>query len=354
MKSGLLALISILPVGASLLAIPALAQDPEPAKPMPPSPYAQSPATRPAPPPQVLRVYALRNAKATEVYKLIERLWSGPTSIRVVPDARTNALIVSAPKEASEQVTDLVKLLDVPDEKPQEQRVEIFALKYVRASDLLQTLQQTLTGDRPHPLNLACDPSTNALLVSGSPADLETTKELISLLDRPTPVEPRLGRKVRIVWLVSDMDLPPPPPDLKDVIDELDSLGVRNLRLVTQNMIQTISGEEFSIQCTPPGFLNCRVRIQGKFEENGAGTPRLRLSLNAVGKVPPKEPPAPPSLSPTPSPTPPPSSGPSELATLMTTVFAPPGHKVVLGVTPIDQYTSVFVIQILPGIEPRK
>jgi hypothetical protein len=178
---------------------------------------------------------------------------------------------------------------------------------------------------------------------------LETTKELISQLDRPTPVEPRLGRKVRIVWLVRRLDLPPPPPDLKDVIDELDSLGVKNLRLVTQNMIQTISGEEFSIQCTPPGFLNCRVRIQGKSEEHGAGTPRLRLSLNAVGKVPLMEPqprPAPADLRGASAPVRPKRTG-----QLATTVFAPPGHKVVLA-SPHRPVHVVFVIQILPAPNP--
>lgn len=358
---------------AAWLSAPALAQTPVPANNLAPVPVQRPvavPLDRTAPVPATvstvptelteLRVYALKNAEAREANMLLQNLVQrGNAQVQIVADQRTNTLIVSGPAAIHERIANLVRTIDVPGSAKREERiVRVFRLRFARAQDLVKIIAPTFAAPegRPPTVSLAADPATNSLLVMSNPDDEKQITALIEQLDRQaeaTATSP--GRRVRILWLVSGMELPPPPPDLKDVIEELDGLGIQNLRLVTQNIIQTVPGQEFSTTSVAPGFSLCRLKIEGTVTEKEGETPHLKISVSAAGRMPPKPQPAPDPTAPAvPTPPSPPMPSMSELASLMTTVVAPPGHKVVLGVAPIEQYTSVFVIQILPSTEARK
>ena len=129
-----------------------------------------------------------------------------------------------------------------------------------------------------------------------------------------------------------------PPADLKDVVDELAKISVTDLKLAAQTVVQS-SGREFRIEATPRLDNPCELTVTGEALDEAAPQPRMRLSLEALeyeewhlrtGRDASRR------------------MQTRDLCTLETTVSAPPGHAVVLGVTPTQEMTSVFVLQILP------
>ncbi|MBP7933769.1 MAG: hypothetical protein KA354_03890 [Phycisphaerae bacterium] len=372
MKSRFVAQLSFALVFVALLAVPGFAQQlgpaptpvappqavPAPKPPSVPAPPAPPPAAgqplavpsgmAPAPlggdGPLMVRIYPLRHAKAEDVAKTITITSFGRSPLMVVPDSRTNAVILNAPADRLEVVEELIKELDKPVQEAAADRLcQVLALKNARAEELVKVLQ----GMVPE-ATFSADRVSNKLLFSGNAAAQALVQQIVTQLDRERPAEgPQQGRKVRVVWLVSNSELPPPPPDMNDVVDELASMGITHLGLAAQSMVQAVSSGKFSIQCSPAAFAGCRLRIEGVLQESKNELPRIELTLNATGALPmPLSATLPP---PPPSPGPMPSPASAQLASITTTVMAEAGHKVVLGVAPIEKYTSVFVIQILPG-----
>jgi hypothetical protein len=319
-------------------------------EPVPVAPMAvavpEKPASSPddAQPLQV-RVFALKYAKAEDVAKTIAKTSFGRSPLMAIPDPRTNCVILTSTADRFKTVEELVRQLDVPvADTVSDRLVQVLELRSARAEELAKVLQGMVPD-----ATFAADRVSNKLVFSGNAASQALVHEITRHLDQEKPADvPEQGRKVRVVWLVSDSELPPPPPDMKDVVDELGSMGITKLGLAAQSMVQAVSSGKFSIQCSPAAFANCRLRIEGTLQESKNEVPRLELMLNASGALPP-----PPSAVPQPPPAPGPPvppAGSSQLASISTTVMASPGHKVVLGVVPIEKYTSVFVIQILPGM----
>jgi hypothetical protein len=153
---------------------------------------------------------------------------------------------------------------------------------------------------------------------------------------------------VRIVWLASGLaeDVGVEPAgDLKEAVHELEGIGVRGLRQVGQAVVYAAPDGQFQISCAP--MLDdgpAEMTVDGSLGEKD-GVPRLRVQLSAdqtiylVPKV---------AGEPT-AKTAPRSIQRKNLVRLHTEIAAPPGHYVVLGVTPVGKTTSVFVVQVTPG-----
>lgn len=135
--------------------------------------------------------------------------------IKITPDARINALIITAPAQTMELVLALINALDVPPVAQAE--VKVFQLKRADATTMAQMVQQlflgstqlpgsttgaaaggttvtiprslfTLGGDSPQgaqviDLRLTIDPRTNSLIVGGSRNDVEVIEALVSRLE---------------------------------------------------------------------------------------------------------------------------------------------------------------------------
>lgn len=302
--------------------------------------------------PTVVRIFALRYATAEDVAKTISRAAPGRPPIVAVPDPRTNAVIITTTAERFKVVEDLIKQLDVDAPNAVMERIcRVIVLKNARAEDLAKTLQPMI----PSPEAVfSPDPVSNRLIYSAATSATDAiVQKLVEGLDQAkSAIATQQGRKVRVVWLVSGLELPPPPPDMNDVVKELEGMGIEGLGLAAQSMVQTISSGKFTVQCSPAAFSRCRLEMKGTLEEDKDSAPRVELTLSAMGLLQAPAPAAPqPSPGPGIPPLPPglPSPGPNQLASISTTLMAPPGHKVVLGVSPIEKYTSVFVIQVLPG-----
>lgn len=105
-------------------------------------------------------------------------------------------------------------------------------------------------------------------------------------------------------------------------------------------LVNTTPDGRFQVRCSP--VLNQRpsdLRISGQFDKQQE-TPTLRIELSA-GQI--EEAP----LSESGPRRGPPSS--KTLVDLETVIAAPLGHYVVLGVSPVEKMTSLFILQITPG-----
>ena len=177
--------------------------------------------------------------------------------------------------------------------------------------------------------------SNYSIRIVASPATHEKIAQVIKQIDQPPQ-----SKRVRVIWLVSGMkrDAPVPGADLKDVVAGLENMGVEDLRVAAHVMVRCLGNQSFQlgsqVLLADNPLQYCDLQIDGQFRERD-GRPRgMRINIRANEEVRPVE-----------------QQGfgvkrvtRKTLAQLSTTISAPPGHAVVLGVSPIGKLTSVFVV----------
>ncbi len=109
---------------------------------------------------------------------------------RVLPDDRTNSLIVIATEQDAETIAGLVRQLDI--ERPLgTDRVHVVYLKNADANEVSRSLQQALTtmkltGAVPAgapQIQITPDASTNALVIVAPPSDFDVLSQIVEKLD---------------------------------------------------------------------------------------------------------------------------------------------------------------------------
>lgn len=111
------------------------------------------------------------------------------TGIRILPDVRTNSLIVVANAQDTEAIRRLAEQLDV--ERPiGANNIHVVYLKNARATETADSLTEALTNLRitdvleaAQNVNVAADEGTNALIITASTQDYEVIAEIIEKLD---------------------------------------------------------------------------------------------------------------------------------------------------------------------------
>lgn len=177
-----------------------------------------------------ITVISLNYASASEIAKMIESLISaggssmpigsptgfprmsgvkktkeGGTISKVIPDDRTNALIVSANEQGLSEVRSLVSKLDTKvSVNPHGSRVRVVYLQYADAEQVTQTLTNLIAGPAAAKtpgtpggapavsgqifegtIKVSADKATNALVITGSQSDYQVMSQIISKLDVP-------------------------------------------------------------------------------------------------------------------------------------------------------------------------
>ena len=145
----------------------------------------------------VVRVYQLRYIEADDfdrnMQNLIENIVASsiPTgsdggqrpNVEVISDEATNSLIISAPRQAIDEVENFIETMDVS--KTDRLITQTFTLKNGSATDIadnLQELGEAWRTDAYEPAVVA-DSRTNSIVVSAYPEDVRKVQELIDLLD---------------------------------------------------------------------------------------------------------------------------------------------------------------------------
>jgi type II secretion system protein D len=149
-----------------------------------------------------VRVYSLEQASAGQIAQILTELFERQaaqdgqtrrTPISVQAAETSNALIVSASRDAHLLVQDILKRLDQPSQLAQQMRV--FPLERAKADQLAETLERLLseqgrgTAAGPAPtFAITPEPRTNSLVVVAAPDLLSQIEEIIQTLDTTRPI----------------------------------------------------------------------------------------------------------------------------------------------------------------------
>ncbi|NLH41936.1 MAG: type II secretion system secretin GspD [Planctomycetes bacterium] len=116
---------------------------------------------------------------------------TGPASAKaqILPDDRTNSLIVIAGEQDIEMIRGLVQQLDI--QRPVGvNNVHVVYLKNADANEVGRSLDQALAGmklagavEAAQQIQVTPDPSTNALVIVASPQDFEVVSQIVEKLD---------------------------------------------------------------------------------------------------------------------------------------------------------------------------
>jgi general secretion pathway protein D len=182
-----------------------------------------------------LEVIRIRFASAQDIAKLIDQLLPGNAAksgapggapgfrpgagftarktkeggviSHIIPDERTNAVIVSANGKGLEQVKQLIRKLDSKvSQNVGGSKIHVVYLQFADAEQVAQTLNNLASGGRSGPapviagsaggapataqlfegaIKISADKATNSLVITGTPSDFGTINRVISKLDVP-------------------------------------------------------------------------------------------------------------------------------------------------------------------------
>jgi hypothetical protein len=278
-----------------------------------------------------LRVLRLKHATADSVSQDLANLLGPPISkrFRVVADPRSNSLLVVATDEDFAVIKRYVQTLDEirPDEPaPAERQFRVFPLGRTVPDKAFEAGLSAVIPPKDDAF-FVVDRERRLLIVTGNARVMKAAEEYLRHFEaaRERPAEVR----VRLVWLATGFsarkDAVLPPAGLKEVTDELGNLGVGDLRLVSQFMIDCTAGKEFRSQGVATLDSPCNLSLSGTVQERAGEAATLQLSLEAT------------------------RGAASPVCKLSTEIVTPTGQYVVLGVTPTQGSTSVFVVQVLPA-----
>jgi hypothetical protein len=324
--------------GLGLAAVSARAQEPAQTL-QPPVVHGRqsvpAPAGKPPAVPTELEVYTARHVKAAELARVLTELFGrSRAQLKMTTDDSRNAIIVSGSAEDLRTVAELIRKLDVdsPRRNPDARELRIFALKNLQPDQKLnEVLKMVFSGEGRY----ALDPQRKHVIAYADRTTLDTADAVLMRLDEMV-VKPRLPAEmqIRIVWLASGLspkDAPKPPEDLADVVAELAKIGLNDPRLVSQTMVNAVSEREFNVQGSAKLDAPCQLVINGTITNAAPGDPAgLQISIIATQLNPKGD------------------GTRAQVCKLETSIYAPPRHAVVLGLTPTETVTSVFVVQLLP------
>ncbi len=112
------------------------------------------------------------------------------TQPRIIPEPRTNSIIIAAEPQDVEYIKEILSQIDVPVEGGE---VNVIYLKYSKAEEISSILQNLIAGGIrgvpgqaqvvQAPVRIAADKSTNSLIVLASPQDFEKIKDIVDKID---------------------------------------------------------------------------------------------------------------------------------------------------------------------------
>lgn len=278
--------------------------------------------------------------------------------VRIVADAQSNSIIVVAPAEKQQRVAEIID--DLSKAQPQRPTMRVFPLQHTRVDD---ALHESLRMALPKDVQLNIDRERNMVVVYGEESAHEWVAQMLTAFDRPNAnananaaaANRAAAYRVHITWLidigpladkVDDAAKRPLPDELKPVADELAKLGVKNLYVAARTMVRCTGDEQFAMLSRAKLIEPADLAIEGQFIPTpgsgpGAdpGKPRLRIRLSGqqvklIGSESTRSGPKQAHYAP------------REIVNIQTTITTPPGKPVVLGVSPMEDVTSAFVVTV--------
>lgn len=147
--------------------------------------------------PSSLRMYALSHARAERLEPLVTQLLASRVrdlpgdytdeDVEVVAERASNTLIVSAPEAVQEVAAALLESLDTEASVAGRTIVRVLPLTHAQAQEVARSVNDAmpmLELPAGGPVSVIAAQGSNAVILSGSPADLDKVEELIDPLDR--------------------------------------------------------------------------------------------------------------------------------------------------------------------------
>jgi len=149
------------------------------------------------------RLFQLRYADAVKLTDMLERLFEGMrqnapdpdifTEPTIIPDDRSNMLIVSGSRDALQRTDDLIAQLD-REAGPPTSIFQVYALEFASAVKLAAVMQDMFdkrsegVSDERTPINIFADETSNMLICSAAREDQAVIESLLKLLDKPSTI----------------------------------------------------------------------------------------------------------------------------------------------------------------------
>ncbi|CBW26144.1 putative general secretion pathway protein D [Halobacteriovorax marinus SJ] len=169
-----------------------------------------------------LQIIPVKNSSAQEIAKLLDKIFKGTKStkvrsttantsliseIKLIAEPRTNSIIAMTNAEGAKQLNALIKKLDVKLVNSSSGQIHVYYLNHGTSETLAKTLSSLVTSAQPKTstrsrlsrvasnddstslfnaeVKITADKENNAIVVTASPTDYLTIKEVIKKLDRP-------------------------------------------------------------------------------------------------------------------------------------------------------------------------
>jgi hypothetical protein len=304
-------------------------------------PNAVKPNTASANPPnfvlQVLNLHFLRAEAALPIVRDIflakgSDSWLRP---RFAIDETNNRLIAWGDRETLREVLALIQRLDQQDgSSKSEPQTKVFEFRYIDPVYAHMAVQGLgLTG-----LHSVTDSRTKSLIVNGRRDAVDRVAKLVHVLDAP-PVAPNPADvSIRVAWLVDKKMTalidntplaPEVPADLADSIAGLrKKIGIGELRMATQMIANVASNDGSTFNLSGTALQIYHLELSGSLLHSGAEN-RLNVVFSAtLGNQ---------------------QKGERPICSLDTTCSGLiPGRPMIVGMTTVNSWPSVLVIELLP------
>jgi len=277
-----------------------------------------------------LEVYSIKHVDGQTLVSIALQVF--PEAVLTFEPA-SKRLIAYALASDQERLKEFIKRIDVLPEH--EEQVKVINLIHAEAAPMAQAVSEILDTEE---VRIAVDTRTNSLMAVGPESTLSVIEALLLRLDAPEPRKSEETFRVRIVWFAEgspDDEAAKLDNDLLAVQAELSRIGVGPFHSMGQVMVNTAPGGEFQIGCPAAlGDEPADLKINGALDLERRERPLLTIEITAMRRgfrggagatgFP----------------------GNERLVELQTDIAAPLGHCVVLGVTPVQEKTLAFAVQV--------
>jgi general secretion pathway protein D len=170
---------------------------------------------------ETLQIIPVRYSSAQEIAKLLDQILKGggtgakfkrstskkadDSISKIIAEPRTNSIIAMANEDGAKQLRNLIKKLDSKQSSSSGGQIHVYYLNYGDAEEISKTLSTLVSGNTASKVGgsrftknastesslfnadvkITADKSNNALVVTASPTDYLTIKEVINKLDVP-------------------------------------------------------------------------------------------------------------------------------------------------------------------------
>ena len=146
------------------------------------------------------RLFKLHHTDAVVLTEMLDELFQGMegdsesfTAPTILPDSRTNSLVVAATRDTMERVEELVARLDV-EAGPMTAIFKVYPLENSSATQLAPKMEELFDSRREGqegartPIVILADETSNSLITSASRDDHDVLADLLVMLDKPSDI----------------------------------------------------------------------------------------------------------------------------------------------------------------------